>query len=797
MALCPNCFREQNSAGPCPVCGYDGSGAERKHPQALRPGAILNGRYIVGRVLGQGGFGITYLALDNQTKSRVAIKEYYPAELAGRTMDGCSVAIHSEERAETFAYGKAQFLEEARTLARFLDNPYVVRIHNYFEENGTGYFTMEYVEGPGLDKYMAPFGGRLGVQEAKHLLLPLMEAMDEVHDKGIVHRDVAPDNIIVTRDGRVKLIDFGAARYSTGEKSKSLDVILKHGFAPYEQYMRRGRQGPWTDVYAMAATFYYAITGKVPPDATERKDEDTLIPPSTLGVPIDERSEEALLKALEVSAVDRFQRMGDFAAALRGEAVPAREQRPAPQQAQQSVPKPVPAMQNAAPVETVLVEAAGKQEAAKKKSRLPLIMGVACAAALALVLVFARPGGKEALPTVTPPPAEEPVEPTPEPTASPEPEPIGAEKLKHLWFDNDYAVGVRYDGTVFSVGEAFAGVSKWTDLCDLRAVHSQWSITYGYLLADLVGLQSDGTIKALHNDNSSEITGWTDIAALGGSSSCWVGLKSDGTMVITGPDSNLFAVSDWKDVVSFSMYGGSDYGRVVGIRSDGTVVATGKNNHKTCEVSTWSDVASVYLDADYTLGLRKDGAVYDTSERISDWKGIDSLYFCRGCVFGLTSTGTVKYKDFHSVSNSRDFENVKDWSDITSLIASYGFMTCEGVAGLRKDGTVVYAGDNSIIKDTVSTWAGVKKLFFNGDCLVGLCFDGSVLFAGNDEFNQKSVLENWSNIVEVFPAYNYILGLRSDGTFVLAGTGVELAYFTSDLSWTIDELNAAAGLNRP
>ena len=361
MALCPNCFREQNSTGPCPVCGYDGSGAERKHPQALRPGAILNGRYIVGRVLGQGGFGITYLALDNQTKSRVAIKEYYPAELAGRTMDGCSIAIHSEERAETFAYGKAQFLEEARTLARFLDNPYVVRIHNYFEENGTGYFTMEYVEGPGLDKYMAPFGGRLGVQEAKHLLLPLMEAMDEVHDKGIVHRDVAPDNIIVTRDGRVKLIDFGAARYSTGEKSKSLDVILKHGFAPYEQYMRRGRQGPWTDVYAMAATFYYAITGKVPPDATERKDEDTLIPPSTLGVPIDERTEEALLKALEVSAADRFQRMGDFAAALQGTPVLTREKPPAPR------PTPTPAPQPAQPAVKVPAKGAAQETVGKKK----------------------------------------------------------------------------------------------------------------------------------------------------------------------------------------------------------------------------------------------------------------------------------------------------------------------------------------------------------------------------------------------------------------------------------------------
>ena len=117
---------------------------------------------------------------------------------------------------------------------------------------------------------MAEQGGLTAAEEADGLLLPLMDAMDEVHSKGIVHRDIAPDNIIVTPNGLAKLIDFGAARYSTGEKSKSLDVILKHGFAPKEQYMRRGRQGPWTDVYALAATYYYAITGKVPPEAIDR-----------------------------------------------------------------------------------------------------------------------------------------------------------------------------------------------------------------------------------------------------------------------------------------------------------------------------------------------------------------------------------------------------------------------------------------------------------------------------------------------------------------------------------------------
>ena len=171
MALCYQCFREKGAETVCPFCGYDPTGSAKKHPMALRPESILNGRYILGRVLGQGGFGITYLALDNPSGERVAIKEYYPSELAGRGLDGCTVAIHSEERAENFAYGKAQFLEEARTLAAVTGSENIVRIHSYFEENGTAYFTMDYVEGLPLDEYLKSRGAHLKAAEAAALLL--------------------------------------------------------------------------------------------------------------------------------------------------------------------------------------------------------------------------------------------------------------------------------------------------------------------------------------------------------------------------------------------------------------------------------------------------------------------------------------------------------------------------------------------------------------------------------------------------------------------------------------------------
>ena len=179
--ICYSCFAEKSAAGACPRCGYDPASDEGKYPIALRAGSILNGRYIVGRVLGQGGFGITYLAQDYQTKGLVAIKEYLPTEFAGRTTGTYAVQVYSGDRRENFEYGKEQFLAEAKTLAEFIGNDHIVRIYSYFEEYGTAYLAMEYIDGESLDKYMSHHGGRLSVERANELLIPVMEALDWVH----------------------------------------------------------------------------------------------------------------------------------------------------------------------------------------------------------------------------------------------------------------------------------------------------------------------------------------------------------------------------------------------------------------------------------------------------------------------------------------------------------------------------------------------------------------------------------------------------------------------------------------
>ncbi|MBR6328783.1 MAG: serine/threonine protein kinase [Lachnospiraceae bacterium] len=292
-----------------------------KYPLALPENSVLAGQYIIKKVLGQGGFGITYEAQDYKTGGRVAIKEFFPDSMATRTQT--TVIPFTGERGEYYTYGKECFMEEAKTLGKFIGNENIVRIYSYFEENGTAYFVMDFVEGTSFDKYIKQHGGKLSVKETMKILIPVMNALDAVHKAGIIHRDVTPDNIYITDKGEIKLLDFGAARYSLGDQSRSLDVILKHGFAPKEQYARRGRQGPFTDVYTLAATFYFAITGRRPPDSIERLDVDDLVLPSTLGCSISKEEEAALVKALSVQPQDRFRSMGEFKNALIGEKAPA------------------------------------------------------------------------------------------------------------------------------------------------------------------------------------------------------------------------------------------------------------------------------------------------------------------------------------------------------------------------------------------------------------------------------------------------------------------------------------------
>ena len=309
------CMTDRGPSEFCAKCGWR-EGTLPASPLQLPPRTILAGKYLLGRVLGQGGFGITYLAWDLNLEQRRAIKEYFPREVCGRGRDSRTVQPFTERTREAYQYGLANFLREGQILARFQGRPGIVSLLELFRENGTAYMVMVYLEGQTLEQVLEDRGGRISYDQACAILLPVMEALSGVHQEGLLHRDIKPGNVYVTQDGRGKLLDFGSARHAMGEQSQNLSAIVTAGYAPEEQHRRNGIQGPWTDVYALGATFYRAITGQRPPDSLDRLAQDDLVPPSRRGVKIRPGSEAALLKALAVRREDRFQTVTEFQTAL-------------------------------------------------------------------------------------------------------------------------------------------------------------------------------------------------------------------------------------------------------------------------------------------------------------------------------------------------------------------------------------------------------------------------------------------------------------------------------------------------
>lgn len=302
-----------DEVGVCPNCGKTQSG--ELPPHHLIPGTLLNGRYLVGRALGEGGFGITYIGLDTLFDMRVAIKEYYPNGFATRSSQlSTNVSSTYSSDKEFYNKGKTRFLDEAKTLARFCDEEGIVSVRDYFEANNTAYIIMEYLDGITLRDHIAK-KGKLSQQETLKLLAPVMESLKKIHEQGLIHRDISPDNIMLTGK-RVKLLDFGAARNISMMGSKSLSVQLKPGYAPEEQYRSRGQQGPWTDIYALCATMYKCITGITPDDAAQRIYSDEVAAPSSLGINIASNVEAAIMKGMSVFHRDRFQTIEELQAAL-------------------------------------------------------------------------------------------------------------------------------------------------------------------------------------------------------------------------------------------------------------------------------------------------------------------------------------------------------------------------------------------------------------------------------------------------------------------------------------------------
>lgn len=323
MFVCLGCMEEYNEKyDKCPYCGYaqNTPALEAYH---MQPGSVLQGKYIVGRVLGYGGFGVTYIGKDALLNKKVAIKEYLPGEFSTRIPGQTELTIYGEEKGEQFHQGVSKFVDEARRLAKFQEEDNIVQIYDTFNENQTAYIVMEYLEGETLKEKLER-EGKMDVNAAIAMLTPLAHSLDAVHKVGIIHRDISPDNIFITKDKKVKLLDFGAARSAMVGHSRSLSVIVKPGYAPTEQYRSKGEQGSWTDVYALAATLYRMITGVTPMDSMERMGKDQLELPSKLGTKISKGVENAIMNAMQVSHENRTQTMGQFIKELQEESTKRR-----------------------------------------------------------------------------------------------------------------------------------------------------------------------------------------------------------------------------------------------------------------------------------------------------------------------------------------------------------------------------------------------------------------------------------------------------------------------------------------
>lgn len=310
--ICLKCMKEKPDFGvPCPYCGFDESEYPKEKIQ-LNYFSVLRGQYLVGKTIGQGGFGITYIGFDMNLEMKVAIKEYFPDGFANRNHElSDQIYLNSSEHAEELENEKKNFIEEARILAQLDELPGIVKVRDYFQENNTAYIVMEYVEGETLRDYLKRNGGRIPASQLFNLMEPVLKSLIRIHEKGIIHRDISPDNIMLTSQNRIKLIDFGAADRGNDLENK-LTLVYKEYFSPIEQRLGKGEVGTYSDIYALCATIYSAITGQLPDSVVEREENDLLMNPSEFGIEISAVQQAALMKGLSLYPEDRFEDAKDL-----------------------------------------------------------------------------------------------------------------------------------------------------------------------------------------------------------------------------------------------------------------------------------------------------------------------------------------------------------------------------------------------------------------------------------------------------------------------------------------------------
>lgn len=595
LSKCLGCM-EDLQGYPCPHCGYDP--VKEKRPEyALPQETILAGKYLVGRVLGQGGFGITYIGWDLALERKVAIKEYYPSGQVSRSPGTRSLTWYTNEPAvQAREDGMKMFLKEARKMVKADSIPGVVRVLDLFQENGTAYVVMDFVSGETLKTRLQKTGPMTWTQAAP-IFRPAIRAMEQVHQAGLIHRDLSPDNLMLTPEGKVKILDLGAAKDLNINTGASSMQVAKSGFSPFEQYTQRGGSGPWTDVYAMAATLYFTLTGKLPPVATDRVDEDTIFWDIPCLDTLPGAALAAMKKAMAVSAKQRTQSMeelekGLFEAGQQPKVVPKEKGGQKPKRKPESAPevKPEAYRQKQSEPET-------KSQSVPKKNTKKLLVAAAVAAAVLGGIFWGM--GKSA---------------------------IDYKKAQALMDAGQY----KQAQTAFeALGSYQDSAQKAKDAQKQEENQSAYQqaqalMDFGQYPGAAIAFSKLGDYQD-SEERAQEARGKQQIVSIAGGGYHTVGLHRDGTVVAVGY--NFYGqcdVSDWRDIVAAAA--GNSY--TVGLRRDGTVVAVGDNYNGQCDVSGWRDIVAVAAGSAHTVGLRRDGTVVAVGDNrngqcnVSDWTDI-------------------------------------------------------------------------------------------------------------------------------------------------------------------------------
>ena len=322
LNICYGCMRKlEEGQQICHSCSYDSS--LRQNPENTLPeGTVLSRKYLIGRVLGRGGFGVTYLGYDLDLQLTVAIKEYFPREVCHRSSQRYDVRPESGvEDGTVFSKGCEVFLDEARTLAKF-NSPYIVHVRDFFREHGTAYIVMDFAEGVTLKAEMKKNGGKLPYERVLPLMEPVISQLEQLHSENIIHRDIKPENMVLVQEKQgehLVLLDFGAAREYVLNETRTMTGVVTPGYSPLEQYSQKSRQGPYTDVYALCATMYHAITGVLPPASIERNIDGSVLKTfEECGVIVPKTVEQAIMHGLALKSTERTQTMGQLLAELNG-----------------------------------------------------------------------------------------------------------------------------------------------------------------------------------------------------------------------------------------------------------------------------------------------------------------------------------------------------------------------------------------------------------------------------------------------------------------------------------------------